>query len=73
LLVTVSCYIDRTHALLGQVYASQAETQHAIEEYAFGLPATIIDLSIINLEGPRPKAPESNLVAHAFADSKALN
>jgi len=65
----VSC---RPGSFLGPVYGSQAETQHAIEECALGLPVTIIDLCIINLEGAT-QCRRVKLAAQAFADSKALN
>jgi tetratricopeptide (TPR) repeat protein len=72
-LTTRAELIPRIHALLGQVYASQGDTQHAIEEYKLGLPSDDDGSVHYQLGRLYQKTGESKLAAEAFADSKALN
>ena len=65
--------IPRIHALLGQVYASQGETQRAIDEYKLGLPSDDDGSVHYQLGRLYQKTGEARLAAEAFADSKALN
>ncbi len=72
-LTTRAELIPRIHALLGQVYASQGDTQHAIAEYKLGLPSDDDGSVHYQLGRLYQKTGESKLAAQAFADSKALN
>jgi tetratricopeptide (TPR) repeat protein len=72
-LATRAELIPRIHALLGQVYASQGDTQHAINEYKLGLPSDDDGSVHYQLGRLYQKAGEATLAAEAFADSKALN
>ncbi len=65
--------MPRIHALLGQVCASQGDTQRAIEEYKLGLPSDDDGSMHYQLGRLYQKTGEATLAARAFADSKALN
>jgi tetratricopeptide (TPR) repeat protein len=72
-LATRAELIPRIHALLGQVYASQGDTQRAIEEYKLGLPSDDDGSVHYQLGRLYQRTGEAKLAAEAFADSKALN
>jgi tetratricopeptide (TPR) repeat protein len=72
-LTTRAELIPRIHALLGQVYASQGETQRAIDEYKLGLPSDDDGSVHYQLGRLYQRTGEAKLAAEAFADSKALN
>ena len=72
-LATRAELIPRIHALLGQVYASQGDTQRAIEEYKLGLPSDTDGSVHYQLGRLYQRTGEAELAAEAFADSKALN
>jgi tetratricopeptide (TPR) repeat protein len=72
-LATRAELIPRIHALLGQVYASQGETQRAIDEYKLGLPSDDDGSVHYQLGRLYQRTGDARLAAQAFADSKALN
>jgi tetratricopeptide (TPR) repeat protein len=72
-LTTKAELIPRIHALLGQVYASQGDTKHAIGEYKLGLPSDDDGSVHYQLGRLYQKAGEADLAAQAFAESKTLN
>jgi tetratricopeptide (TPR) repeat protein len=72
-LTTRAELIPRIHALLGQIYASQGETQLAIDEYKLGLPSDDDGSVHYQLGRLYQKSGEAKLAWEAFADSKALN
>ena len=72
-LTTRAELIPRIHALLGQVYGSQGDTQRAIDEYKLGLPSDDDGSVHYQLGRLYQKTGEATLAAQAFADSKALN
>jgi tetratricopeptide (TPR) repeat protein len=72
-LTTKAELIPRIHALLGQVYASQGDTKHAIGEYKLGLPSDDDGSVHYQLGRLYQKAGEAELAARAFAESKTLN
>ena len=65
--------VPRIHALLGQVYASEGDTKHAIDEYKLGLPSDDDGSVHFQLGRLYQKSGEAKLAADAFADSKAIN
>jgi tetratricopeptide (TPR) repeat protein len=72
-LTTKAELIPRIHALLGQVYASQGDTKHAIAEYKLGLPSDDDGSVHYQLGRLYQKAGEAELATQAFAESKTLN
>jgi tetratricopeptide (TPR) repeat protein len=72
-LTTRAELIPRIHALLGQIYASQGETQRAIDEYKLGLPSDDDGSVHYQLGRLYQRTGEAKLAAEAFADSQALN
>jgi tetratricopeptide (TPR) repeat protein len=72
-LTTKAELIPRIHALLGQVYASEGDTKHAIDEYKLGLPSDDDGSVHYQLGRLYQKAGEAELAAQAFAESKTLN
>jgi tetratricopeptide (TPR) repeat protein len=72
-LTTKAELIPRIHALLGQVYASQGDTKHAIGEYKLGLQSDDDGSVHFQLGRLYQKAGETELAAQAFAESKTLN
>ena len=72
-LTTRAELIPRIHALLGQVYASQGDTQRAIDEYKLGLPSDDDGSVHYQLGRLYQRTGDAKLAAEAFADSKALN
>jgi len=72
-LTTRAELIPRIHALLGQIYASQGDTKHAIEEYKLGLPSDDDGSVHYQLARLYQRTGEAKLAAEAFADSKSLN
>jgi tetratricopeptide (TPR) repeat protein len=72
-LTTRAELIPRIHALLGQVYGSQGDTQRAIEECKLGLPSDDDGSLHYQLGKLYQRTGETKLAAQAFADSKALN
>jgi tetratricopeptide (TPR) repeat protein len=62
----------RIHALLGQIYANQGETQHAIAEYKLGLPSDDDGSVHYQLGRLYQKLGESKLAAAAFEESKSM-
>jgi tetratricopeptide (TPR) repeat protein len=72
-LTTRAELIPRIHALLGQVYGSQGDTQRAIDEYKLGLPSDDDGSVHYQLGRLYQRTGEARLAAAAFADSKALN
>jgi tetratricopeptide (TPR) repeat protein len=72
-LTTKAELIPRIHALLGQVYASQGDSKHAIGEYKLGLPSDDDGSVHYQLGRLYQKAGEAELAARAFAESKTLN
>ena len=65
--------IPRIHALLGQVYASQGDTQRAIDEYKLGLPSDDDGSVHYQLARLYQKTGEAKLAGEAFANSKTLS
>ena len=65
--------VVRIHALLGQVYASQGDTERAIAEYRLGLPSDDDGSVHFQLGRLYQRIGESELAANAFAESKTLN
>jgi tetratricopeptide (TPR) repeat protein len=59
--------------LLGQIYASQGDTERAIEEYKLGLPSDDDGSVHFQLGRLYQRTGETKLAAEAFADSKTLN
>jgi tetratricopeptide (TPR) repeat protein len=64
--------IPRIHALLGQVYAAQGDTSHAILEYKLGLSSDDDGTIHFQLGRLYQKAGEAALAADAFATSRSL-
>ena len=72
-LTTRAELIPRIHALLGQIYASQGDTNRAIAEYILGLPSDDDGSVHYQLARLYQRTGEADLAAEAFADSKSLN
>ncbi len=64
--------LPRIHALLGQVYANQGDTERAVEEFKSGLPSDDDGSIHFQLGRLYQKTGESKLAAAAFEESKAL-
>jgi hypothetical protein len=64
--------VPRIHALLGQVYANQGDTERAVEEFKSGLPSDDDGSIHFQLGRLYQKTGESKLAAAAFEESKAL-
>ena len=64
--------VPRIHVLLGQVYASQGDTAHAIEEFKAGLSSDDDGSVHFQLGRLYQKAGEAKLAAAAFEEAKAL-
>jgi tetratricopeptide (TPR) repeat protein len=64
--------VPRIHALLGQIYASQGNTERAVEEFKAGLPSDDDGSIHFQLGRLYQKTGESKLAAAAFEESKAL-
>jgi tetratricopeptide (TPR) repeat protein len=65
--------VPRIHALLGQIYASEGNTERAIKEYNLGLSSDDDGSVHFQLGRLYQKSGEAKLAAGAFEDSKALN
>jgi tetratricopeptide (TPR) repeat protein len=65
--------VPRIHALLGQIYASQGNTERAIKEYNLGLSSDDDGSVHFQLGRLYQKSGEAKLAAAAFEDSKAIN
>jgi tetratricopeptide (TPR) repeat protein len=64
--------VPRIHALLGQIYATQGDTNRAILEYKLGLSSDDDGSVHFQLGRLYQKAGEAGLAADAFSTSKAL-
>jgi hypothetical protein len=64
--------VPRIHALLGEIYAAQGDTQRAIAEYKLGLSSDDDGSVHFQLGRLYQKAGEAALAADAFATSKSL-
>jgi tetratricopeptide (TPR) repeat protein len=65
--------VPRIHALLGQIYASEGNTERAIKEYNLGLSSDDDGSVHFQLGRLYQKSGEAKLAAAAFEDSKAIN
>ena len=65
--------VPRIHALLGQIYASEGNTERAIKEYNLGLSSDDDGSVHFQLGRLYQKSGEAKLAAGAFEDSKAIN
>jgi tetratricopeptide (TPR) repeat protein len=65
--------VPRIHALLGQIYASEGDTERAIKEYNLGLSSDDDGSVHFQLGRLYQKSGEAKLAAGAFEDSKAIN
>jgi tetratricopeptide (TPR) repeat protein len=65
--------VPRIHALLGQIYASEGNTERAIQEYNLGLSSDDDGSVHFQLGRLYQKSGETKLAAAAFEDSKAIN
>jgi tetratricopeptide (TPR) repeat protein len=65
--------VPRIHALLGQIYASEGETERAIKEYNLGLSSDDDGSVHFQLGRLYQKSGEAKLAAGAFQDSKTIN
>jgi tetratricopeptide (TPR) repeat protein len=65
--------VPRIHALLGQVYASQGDTERAIEEFKSGLSSDDDGSVHFQLGRLYQKTGQSALASVAFEESKALS
>ena len=65
--------VPRVHVLLGQVYAGQGDTAHAIEEFKSGLSSDDDGSAHFQLGRLYQKSGDGKLAADAFEKSKALS
>ena len=65
--------VPRIHALLGQMYASQGDTERAIEEFKSGLSSDDDGSAHFQLGRLYQKTGQSTLAASAFEESKSLS
>jgi tetratricopeptide (TPR) repeat protein len=65
--------VPRIHALLGQIYASEGNTERAIKEYNLGLSSDDDGSVHFQLGRLYQKSGEAKLAAGAFEDSKTIN
>jgi tetratricopeptide (TPR) repeat protein len=65
--------VPRIHALLGQIYASEGNTERAIKEYNLGLSSDDDGSVHFQLGRLYQKSGEAKLAAAAFEDSKTIN
>jgi tetratricopeptide (TPR) repeat protein len=65
--------VPRIHALLGQIYASEGNTERAIKEYNLGLSSDDDGSVHFQLGRLYQKSGEAKLAAGAFEDSKTIS